>query len=81
MTRELPTRDLRQITILHKVVLCVDSLFSEEYSIGCDMITQNRETSIHILIYTFKKIFQTEHSNFRPSAAKATVLSTKPRRL
>ena len=49
--------------------------------IGRDLIAQNRETSIQILIYTFKKFYQTEDSNLRLSAAKATVLPTKPRRL
>ena len=32
MTREFPTRDLRQISSLQKVVLCVGSLFSEDYN-------------------------------------------------
>ena len=32
MTREFPTRDLRQIPSLYKVVLCVGSLFSEKYN-------------------------------------------------
>ena len=32
VTHEFPAHDLRKISSLHKVVLCVDSLFSEEYN-------------------------------------------------
>ena len=49
--------------------------------IARDLIAQNRETSVLILINTFKMFYSTEDSNLRPSAAKATVLPTMPRHL
>ena len=33
------------------------------WRIGRDLIAQDQETSIQILIYTFKKFYQTEDSN------------------
>ena len=63
MTREFPTRDLGQIRSLYKVVLCVGSLFSEEYNtvIRLEALyvthTEHIETSVQILIFIFKKFY------------------------
>ena len=38
-----------------------------------DLIAQNREKPVQIQINTFKQFYQTEDSNIRPPAAKATV--------